>query len=302
MNNNITFSFIIPSYNAPEELFNCVKSIRKVDYKKKLYEIIIIDDGSDEKTHENLKKLSDSNTHIIYSSRQGAARARNLGIEKSKNDILVFLDQDVIVDPYILKIYKKVFDNNTVDIVQGNIWAQFYKSKLTDIHSKWRKSAFLDKVQTGEGCLKTLVTRNVALNKKYLEKFVRVGNSLLNEQMTTTGGEDRELGYRLSKFGARIMLEEKAIVYHKDPSNLWSIMVQKYRHGVGDTKLGIGERLYDLSNFRRVVINPIKVGVPIYFSFLAWCFHLAGCELEIIKMKAIRFRRYLSQKSSPRVF
>lgn len=157
------------------------------------------------------------------------------------------------------------------------------------MHSKWRRSTFMDKVMARNGLLATFVTRNLAIRKSFLFRFIKEGNFLFDERMFGTGGEDRELGYRLSRKGARIKLEEKAIVYHEDPIKLKDILIQKYNHGAGDAKLGICERFYDLRNFKRVVLKPLKVGVPLFFSLLIWVFHTIGSEKELLRQKLAFF-------------
>ena len=257
--------------------------MKLLDYDRSFYEVVVVDDGSTDGTKEKLEEIKGINIVYVRTERHGAPHARNIGIEKSKNTVIVFLDSDVILEKNILKAYSKDFSNKYIDIVQGNVWEQMINTKLTAIHSKWRHSAFLDKVQSSDGFLKTLDTRNVAVKKSLLKKFAESGNDLFNEKMTTTNGEDRELGYRLVEFGAKIILDEKAIVYHKDPITLWGIFMQKYKHAKGDAKLGISERIYDLSNFNRAVLRPTRFGVPIPFSFLAWAFHICGSEVEIAR-------------------
>lgn len=282
-NKPLTFSFVIAAYNAAGHLYKNLNSMKFLHYDKSLYEVVVVDDGSTDDTKETLEKIKKINIVYVRTERSGAPHARNVGIEKSKNTVIVFLDSDVILEKNILKAYSKDFNDNDIDIVQGNVWEQMVNTKLTAIHSRWRHSVFLDKVQSNNGLLKTLDTRNVAVKKSLLKKFVESGKDLFNEKMTTTNGEDRELGYRLVDFGAKIILNEKAIVYHKDPITLWGIFMQKYKHAKGDAKLGISERIYDLSNFNRAVLRPKRFGVPISFSFLAWVFHICGSEIEIAR-------------------
>jgi len=292
----VTFSFVIAAYNAAEHLRKNLASMKELSYDKSLFEVVVVDDGSTDNTESVINKVKRLNIVYIRGERHGAPYARNVGIRHSKNNIIVFLDSDVILQKDILRIYAKDFERKDIDAVQGNVWEQMINTPLTAIHSKWRQSAFLDKVWLENGLIKTLDTRNVAVRKSILDKFEKSGNYLFNERMTTTNGEDRELGYRLVEFGAKILLDDKAIVYHKDPTTHLKIFMQKYRHAKGDAKLGISERLYDISNFNRAVIRPTRLGVPLYFSFLAWAFHVCGSELEIAKMNFSKSRQHLKPK------
>lgn len=278
-------SFIIPSYNPGSDLLKCIKSLDGLDYDKNKYEIVVVDDGSPDDSLKKLEELNISNLRIFRNSHQGAAKTRNFGIEKAEKDTFIFLDQDVIVRNNLLQIYDHAFQLTNSDAVQGNIWEQVVDNNITKIHAKWRHLVFLNKVNDSDGFIKTIVTRNVAIRKKALNEIELKYCYIFDESIKGTGGEDRELGYRMHNLGFKIYLEPKAVVYHKDPDKLIGILVQKYKHAQGDVKHGIGERLFDLNNFKRTVIIPIKEGVPVYFAFLFWLFHIMGAESQRMKKR-----------------
>lgn len=278
-----SFSFIIPLFNSQNDLIRCLKSLAGLNYSRKRYEVVLIDDGlNDTSTLSKYSFFGSINLRIYKNISKGAASARNYGISMARNEICVFLDQDVDVDKDILNIYSETFGSNDIHVVQGNIWKQLTLTKLTKMHSKWREISFLNKVQVENNSpyIKTLVTRNVAIHKNVLINIKNKYGFIFNEGFSGTGGEDRDLGYKIYNLGYKIFLEKKAIVKHKDPVVLWEILMQKYRHARGDVRLGIGEKMFDFSNFKRVVIIPTSQGVPFYFCLLIWLFHIAGCEFE----------------------
>lgn len=279
----ISFSIIIPSFNSGNDVFTCIKSLSKLRYPKNKYEIIVVDDGSTDKSINKLKKLKISNLKVFYIKNNGAAFARNYGVDKSKNDIIVFLDQDVIVKNNLLQEYRKTFLNTDADAVQGNIWEQIVKSSLTKDHSNWRKISFFSKVVDNGNFIKTIVTRNTAVKKNVLNTIKNKNGFIFNESFGGTGGEDRDLGYRLYKLNFKIYFNPDVIVKHKDPDNIIDILFQKYKHAQGDVKFGIGERTFDYSNFKRVVVTPTIIGVPFHFAFLLWLFHVTGAEVQRTK-------------------
>ncbi len=183
-----------------------------------------------------------------------------------------------------------MFKNNDVDVVQGNIWEQISQTRLASLHSLWRKIVFIEKVSMINNLINTIITRNVAVRKTVLTRIEHLYGFIFNETQGGTGGEDRELGNRIYKQNYKIYLNSLAIVKHKDPDNLLGILRQKYNHAKADYQLGIDERFYDLKNFYRVVISPIKNGVPFHLSFLIWIFHLYGSESQ-------RIKKYFYQKA-----
>lgn len=88
-------SVIIPAYNAEKTINRCVKSV--LNQKSKIdFEIIIVDDGSKDMTHQIIEELLIDNHNIkyIYQENQGVSSARNNGIANSKGDYIAFLDSD----------------------------------------------------------------------------------------------------------------------------------------------------------------------------------------------------------------
>lgn len=276
----IEYSLIIPSYNGCEDLLKCISSILQTNYDLSKIEIVIVDDGSSDNTCDRVTALNLPNLKLIKLQNGGAAKARNVGIKNATKEVLIFLDQDLVLDSELFNCYDTLFSNTTTEIVQGNIWEQIIKTPITILHSKWRHRVFLEKTSIGNGYINTIVTRNVAIRKDVLNKVKRKYGFVYDEHHGGTGGEDRELGYRIFKLGYKIMLEPKAIVCHKDPDKYLDILNQKYRHARGDVKQGIGEHVWDLRNFKRTVLASRIDRVPIYFSLPIWGAHIYGAERE----------------------
>ena len=103
-------SVIIPTYNAPKYLVCAVDSVLNQTYKD--YEIIIVDDGSDQLTREEICPYMEqfSNIRYLYQDNKGPAAARNKGIEASSGEYIAFLDHDDIWLPNKLEVQMKLFN------------------------------------------------------------------------------------------------------------------------------------------------------------------------------------------------
>lgn len=110
-------SVIIPAYNVEKYIERCINSVLN-QYLKNI-EIIVIDDGSKDKTSDICLKISENNKNIIYKKVQngGCSAARNLGISMAKGKYIAFLDSDdwVDLDMYINMIEEA--EKNQADIV-----------------------------------------------------------------------------------------------------------------------------------------------------------------------------------------
>jgi len=82
----------MPAYNAEKYIARAIQSV--LNQKIQDYELIIIDDGSKDKTVKITNSFDDDRIHIYSQKNEGVSAARNKGITKSKGDLLAFLDSD----------------------------------------------------------------------------------------------------------------------------------------------------------------------------------------------------------------
>ncbi|MDX8335688.1 glycosyltransferase family 2 protein [Candidatus Cetobacterium colombiensis] len=110
-------SVIIPAYNVEKYIKRCIDSVLNQSLKK--IEIIIIDDGSKDKTSDICLEISTKNSNIKYKKveNSGCSAARNLGILMSTNKYIAFLDSDDWVDQDMYEEMIKVAEKNDSDIV-----------------------------------------------------------------------------------------------------------------------------------------------------------------------------------------
>ena len=111
-------SIIIPTYNTSKYLKNLLNSIKAQRYNN--YEVIVVDDGSDESELREIRKIIREHTvdvKLLWSKdNKGAPHARNKGYDKSTGEYLLFCDSDVIMNPEMLeKMINKLHQNKQVD-------------------------------------------------------------------------------------------------------------------------------------------------------------------------------------------
>lgn len=109
-------SIIVPVYNTEKYLDKCIHSILNQTYSD--FEVILIDDGSTDKSLEICKKYeSDNRVIIIHKENEGQAIARNIGIRQSIGEFITFIDSDDYVDLQMLEeLYRKAKEKDA-DIV-----------------------------------------------------------------------------------------------------------------------------------------------------------------------------------------
>lgn len=108
-------SIIIPVYNSEKYLVNCLNSILKQD--EKIFEVIIIDDGSSDSSYEIMKKYESiyNKVKILKKENGGVCSARNMGIEVAEGEYLAFVDSDDMLYPNSLS--KRIDEARKCDLL-----------------------------------------------------------------------------------------------------------------------------------------------------------------------------------------
>lgn len=141
-------SIVIPTYNRVDVLHEAIDSVVEQNHPK--YEIVIVDDGSDDQTSEYISKFIDeTNCDVVYvrsSTNNYVSAARNLGVKMAKYDILLMLDSDDIARPGSLAAIAYQFHKDPdVDIVYGNYILK-YDGETREVEaSKWKEGLLAEK-------------------------------------------------------------------------------------------------------------------------------------------------------------
>ncbi|MGC1305938.1 MAG: glycosyltransferase [Phormidesmis sp.] len=85
-----TVSVIIPAYNCQQYIAEAIESA----LTQAALEVIVIDDGSTDSTHEIIKAIASPHLHYVYQPNLGVCSARNHGIRLAKGELIAFLDAD----------------------------------------------------------------------------------------------------------------------------------------------------------------------------------------------------------------
>lgn len=115
-------SIIVPAYNAASTIRECIKSVIGQNTKY-YYELIIINDGSNDETRSIVESIDDEHIKLINQENRGFSGARNRGIDECEGRYIMFLDSDdMLVGDCIERMMNEIIDNNA-DIVQGNYFS-----------------------------------------------------------------------------------------------------------------------------------------------------------------------------------
>ncbi len=88
-------SVIVPTYNRPERIRQCLQSLSQLQYPSDRFEVIVVDDGSPQPVDTQFAEhLGPPNTHFVRQNRRGPAHARNTGLALACGSLIAFTDDD----------------------------------------------------------------------------------------------------------------------------------------------------------------------------------------------------------------
>ncbi|WP_108805338.1 glycosyltransferase family 2 protein [Aquimarina sp. Aq107] len=207
---NISFSFVIPVYNRPNEIDELLSSMIELEYDQ-AYEVVIVEDGSSE-TSEEVIKSYDSQLQISYYQKNntGPGDSRNFGMRKAKGNYFLILDSDVILPKDYLRKVKDFLSTNFVHCFGGPDDAHKNFSNLQKAIS-FSMTSYLTTggIRGRKNTLGKFQPRsfNMGISKEAFEASEGFGN--------IHPGEDPDLTIRLWKLGYDTALIPDAKVFHK---------------------------------------------------------------------------------------
>ncbi len=207
---DLSFSFIIPVYNRPNEIKELLDSLRLQNYDK-TFEVVIVEDGSTISSEDIIGEFLDSVSISYYKKpNSGPGDSRNYGMDRAKGSYFIVLDSDCILPPEYLKVVEKSLKEDFVHCYGGPDTAH----ESFTVVQKAINYAMTSFLTTGgiRGSKKTVDkfqprSFNMGISK---EAFVNVGG-----YGNIHPGEDPDLTIRIWNKGYRTKLISKAFVFHK---------------------------------------------------------------------------------------
>lgn len=197
-NSTMLVSIVIPTYNSTDTIVECISSIRNQNYKGN-YEIVVVDNGSNDDTVTKLNRIGIKN--VIISPDTTVYGSRNIGVKKSKGEILVFLDSDCIAFDEWLSSGVKMLDYS--DVVAGKI-----VPKNTDKSFLY----YYDKYILCHARERDIKNVNIAAGNAFIKRKVFENLYGFRDDIVTAG--DSIFSMMAKKNGYKVVFCENAIVSH----------------------------------------------------------------------------------------
>lgn len=108
---------VVCAYNEEKYIKQCLTALMQQSIAKSLYEVVLVDNNSSDKTLALARKFP---VTIVHEAKQGYVFALKKGMSEAKGDIIAVTDADTIVAPDWLKTISKAFEDTTVIAVGGS--------------------------------------------------------------------------------------------------------------------------------------------------------------------------------------
>lgn len=199
----ITYSVIVPAYNAEKTIADCLRALGCQSLVPADYEIIVVDDGSKDGTAEVVKTFP---VRYLHQANRGPATARNHGVREARGGIILFTDSDCVPVADWLSEMAKPFGDPDVVAVKGayrtnqrSLTARFAQVEFEERFELLKRAPSIDMVDTYSAAYRKDV-------------FRQAGG--FDESFPVANNEDTELSYKLARMGRKMVFNPEAVVYH----------------------------------------------------------------------------------------
>jgi GT2 family glycosyltransferase len=218
-----SFSVVIPTFRRPHALELTLRHILEVDYPPDAFEVIVVDDGSGDETAAVVERHVGGRTAVTYAEQanSGAAAARNRGARVATGDMVLFLDDDILVERTHLQLHAATHDRFDRALVNGE-W-RFTPETLallqTSSFGRYRialEDHFREEAPArplGDDCLQCEVLPAPDLSMER-ELFWEIGG--FDDAFPAAGAEDQEFSYRARQAGCLLVRNPTIRLLHND--------------------------------------------------------------------------------------
>ena len=263
-------SIVVCTYNRDKYLYGALKCIAENGYPTDAYEIVLVNNMSTDNTESECRRFQNDYPEVGFryfvETQQGLSYARNRGIEESRGDTLLFLDDDsYIQQDYLKNLQRQLNDHPEADAFGGKINPIFESGETPKGLSKWNYS-WVSAIDLGDKVCQFKgkafpIGANMGIKKAMLTKTGVFNTQLGRSKKNLMGGEEKDIFERIRQQNGNIYYFPDVVVQHViPPSRTTKDYIKRLGEGVGRSErirtLGVSKWEY----LKRLLSELVKWG------------------------------------------
>lgn len=219
-------TLIICTYNREKYIRSLLESIAKNDYPTTDYEIVLVDNNCTDGTRCVCEQFAVAHPEIAFryvvESEQGLSAARNKGIKETKGEIIIYVDDDALVDSDYIRIYAEHFTDHPDTMAAGGPIEPFYETKEPSWMSPYTKALLTAWMNYGDKMREYPSGRypgggNAAYRKEVFERVGLFNTELGRKGSALLASEEKDIFDKMKALGMKVMYLPTPILHHIIP-------------------------------------------------------------------------------------
>lgn len=265
---------IICTYNREKYIGKLLESIAANDLDKSQYEIVLVDNNCTDNTREVCEKFAASHRDVrfryVTETEQGLSAARNKGIREAQWDIIVYIDDDALVDTGYLRTYADWFASHPDTMACGGPVEPLYETQEPEWFTPYTKALLTAWCNYGskpreypKGCYPS--GGNAAFRKTVFEQVGLFNTALGRKGNSLMASEEKDIFDKMHAMGMQIIYLPDPVLHHIIPQ---AKLEQDYFDRL-TLQIGRSERQ------RTLTVGSNKYAKRLFSEMVKWCGTLA---------------------------
>ena len=219
-------TLIICTYNREKYIGPLLDSIAKNDYPPSDYEIVLVDNNCTDNTRGVCEQFAVAHPEIIFryvvEPEQGLSAARNKGIKEAKGEIIIYVDDDALVDADYIRIYAEHFASHPETMAAGGPIEPLYETEEPKWMSPYTKALLTAWMNYGDNVREYPNGRypgggNAAYRKVVFDKVGLFNTELGRKGSALLASEEKDIFDKMHALGMQVLYLPTPVLHHIIP-------------------------------------------------------------------------------------
>jgi GT2 family glycosyltransferase len=229
-------SVVVPTFNRGPALRGTLTRLLASEMEERhQLEIIVVDDGSVPPAREAVGELGGDGyparwpLRWLRQANAGPAAARNAGFRAASGELVLFVDDDILVPPDLVRLHVAAHRSRPGAVIFG--LCPFAPQNEANPFRAYLEPALMPRTGAGDGFVPASIVASGQISVERSQFAAESG--VYSPEMVTPAAEEYELALRLRQRGIPIFAATGIVALHDQPVDIASYCRQQYKHGLG---------------------------------------------------------------------